>query len=55
MAHSITRFEQEKLSFFTKVREGYETLWKAEPERIKRLDATQSPDQVFEQALQYLG
>ncbi|MDU5864231.1 MAG: dTMP kinase, partial [Acinetobacter sp.] len=22
---------------------------------IKRLDATQSPEQVFEQALQYLG
>ncbi|MFE1650457.1 dTMP kinase, partial [Acinetobacter baumannii] len=37
------------------IREGYETLWKAEPERIKRLDATQSPDQVFEQALQYLA
>ncbi|SCD16882.1 tmk [Acinetobacter baumannii] len=52
---ALDRFEQEKLSFFTKVREGYETLWKAEPERIKRLDATQSPDQVFEQALQYLA
>ncbi|MDB9694337.1 dTMP kinase, partial [Acinetobacter nosocomialis] len=52
---ALDRFEQEKLSFFTKVREGYETLWKSEPERIKRLDATQSPEQVFEQALQYLG
>ncbi|MCX2622713.1 dTMP kinase, partial [Klebsiella pneumoniae] len=52
---ALDRFEQEKLSFFTKVREGYETLWKVEPERIKRLDATQSPDQVFEQALQYLA
>ncbi|MCV9960192.1 dTMP kinase, partial [Acinetobacter baumannii] len=25
------------------------------PERVKRLDATQSPEQVFAQALQYLN
>ena len=51
---ALDRFEQEKLSFFTKVRSGYEGLWKKYPDRIKRLDATQTPDQVFEQALQYL-
>jgi dTMP kinase len=51
---ALDRFEQEKLSFFAKVREGYETLWQAEPERIKRLDATQNADFVFEEALQYL-
>ncbi len=51
---ALDRFEQEKLSFFAKVRAGYESLWQAEPERIKRLDATQSADVVFEEALQYL-
>ncbi len=28
---ALDRFEQEKLSFFAKVRAGYETLWQAEP------------------------
>ncbi|WP_288402715.1 dTMP kinase [uncultured Acinetobacter sp.] len=51
---ALDRFEQEKLSFFAKVRAGYEALWQAEPERIKRLDATQNADVVFEDALQYL-
>ncbi|MCU4577265.1 dTMP kinase [Acinetobacter courvalinii] len=51
---ALDRFEQEKLSFFAKVRAGYETLWQAVPERIKRLDATQNADVVFEEALQYL-
>ncbi|MEB6666906.1 dTMP kinase [Acinetobacter vivianii] len=51
---ALDRFEQEKLSFFAKVRAGYETLWKAEPERMKRLNATQNADLVFEEALQYL-
>ena len=50
---ALDRFEQEKLSFFAKVRAGYETLWQAEPERIKRLDATQNADVVFEDALNY--
>ena len=51
---ALDRFEQEKLSFFAKVRAGYETLCKAEPERIKRLDATQNADVVFENALVFL-
>ena len=51
---ALDRFEQEKLSFFAKVRAGYETLWQAEPERMKRLDATQNADLVFEEALRYL-
>ncbi|MBO3657314.1 dTMP kinase [Acinetobacter haemolyticus] len=51
---ALDRFEQEKLSFFAKVRAGYEILWQAEPERMKRLDATQNADVVFDEALQYL-
>ena len=51
---ALDRFEQEKLSFFAKVRAGYETLWQAEPERMKRLDATQNAELVFEDALNYV-
>ena len=51
---ALDRFEQEKVTFFEKVRAGYESLWQRHPERIKRLDATQTPEQVFEQALSYL-
>ena len=51
----LDRFEQEKVTFFEKVRAGYQQLWEQYPERVKRLDATQSPEQVFAQALQYLN
>ena len=51
---ALDRFEQEKVTFFEKVRGGYATLAERHPERIKRLDATQTADQVFEQALAYL-
>ena len=51
---ALDRFEQEKVTFFEKVRTGYATLAERYPERIKRLDATQTADQVFEQALAYL-
>lgn len=48
---ALDRFEQEKVSFFEKVRSGYETLWQRHPQRMKRLDATQTPEQVFAQAM----
>ncbi|NNG80726.1 dTMP kinase [Acinetobacter sp. ANC 5378] len=51
---ALDRFEQEKAAFFEKVRSGYQELWEQQGERIKRLDATQTPDQVFEQAASYL-
>ena len=52
---ALDRFEQEKVTFFEKVRAGYQQLWEQYPERVKRLDATQLPEQVFAQALQYLN
>ncbi|MNY87513.1 Thymidylate kinase [compost metagenome] len=52
---ALDRFEQEKVTFFEKVRAGYQQLWEQYPDRVKRLDATQSPEQVFAQALQYLN
>ncbi|WP_425915197.1 dTMP kinase [Acinetobacter sp. TSRC1-2] len=51
---ALDRFEQEKATFFEKVRSGYQELWEKQGERIKRLDATQTPEQVFEQAAAYL-
>ena len=52
---ALDRFEQEKVTFFEKVRSGYAQLAAQEPERIKRLDASQTADQVFEQAMAYLA
>ncbi|KAB0652108.1 dTMP kinase [Acinetobacter bohemicus] len=51
---ALDRFEQEKVTFFEKVRAGYQELFEQSPERMKRLDATQSPEQVFAQAVAYL-
>ncbi|MGA8883848.1 MAG: dTMP kinase [Acinetobacter sp.] len=50
---ALDRFEQEKAAFFEKVRAGYQALSERHPQRVKRLDATQTPEQVFAQALQY--
>ncbi|KJV39521.1 dTMP kinase [Acinetobacter brisouii] len=50
----LDRFEQEKLEFFARVREGYRILHEKNPERMIRLDATQSAEHVFEQAMQAL-
>ena len=52
---ALDRFEQEKVSFFEKVRTGFEEIHQNEPERMKRLDATQVPEQVFKEALSYLN
>lgn len=51
---ALDRFEQEKVAFFEKVRSGFEELYQAQSERVKRLDATQTPEQVFNLALSYL-
>lgn len=48
---ALDRFEQEKLSFFEQVRSGFQEIYQLQPERMKRLDATQTPEQVFQDAL----
>lgn len=45
------RFEAESILFHTRVREGYLQLAAEEPERIVRIDATQSPDDVLLQCI----
>lgn len=51
---ALDRFEQEKATFFEKVRSGFDELHQVHPGRIKRLDATLTPEQVFDAALHYL-
>ena len=51
---ALDRFEQEKVVFFESVRSGFAEIHVREPERMKRLDATQTPEIVFAEALSYL-
>lgn len=51
---ALDRFEQEKLEFFERVRGQYASRHQAEPQRVIRLDATQQPVEVIQQAVQYL-
>ena len=52
---ALDRKKKKKVSFFAKVRSGFEEIHRHEPERMKRLDATQAPEQVFKDALSYLN
>lgn len=51
---ALDRFEQEKVSFFESVRAGFSEIHAREPDRMKRLDATQIPELVFAEALSWL-
>ncbi|RZG73895.1 dTMP kinase [Acinetobacter sp. WCHAc060025] len=49
----LDRFEQEKVVFFESVRSGFAEIHARDPERMKRLDATQAQEKVFADALAY--
>lgn len=49
------RFEAEDLRFFRRVREGYLALAKEEPQRFVIVDASGTPDDVFENAKRLLA
>ena len=42
----LDRFEREKLAFHRRVRRGYLEVMRAEPKRVRRLDAAASPAEV---------
>jgi len=46
-----SRFEEEALSFHEKVRKGYLEMAKAQPARIRIIDATSTEDEVFRQVI----
>lgn len=48
-------FEQEDLSFHQKIREGYLTLCQMEPDRICKIDASKSSEEVYQEVLTRLS
>ena len=50
-----TRFEEERLSFHRRVREGYLELSRLEPERFRIIDAAKKEHEVREQIFQILA
>ncbi|MDT8980194.1 dTMP kinase [Paenibacillus sp. chi10] len=53
-AREVNRLDKEKLAFHEAVREGYERIAKQQPERIVKLDATQSLTQISGQMFDIL-
>ena len=51
---ALDRFEQEKVVFFESVRSGFAEIHMRDSQRMKRLDATRTPEQVFAEAIDYL-
>ncbi|KAA8734364.1 dTMP kinase [Acinetobacter qingfengensis] len=51
---ALDRFEQEKTEFFNRVRQTYQAIATQSPQRVVCLDATQTPKQIAEIALQYI-
>jgi dTMP kinase len=49
------RVEQEGLEFQARVQAGYLELWKKEPLRIKRLDASHDPQELAVEAMQLIA
>jgi dTMP kinase len=49
-----TRFEEERLSFHRRVREGYLKLSRLEPERFRVIDASKKEDEVREEIIKIL-
>jgi dTMP kinase len=49
------RLEREEEQFFTRIAAAYLELWSHDTERIRKIDAAQTPDAVLHQALQALA
>ena len=50
-----SRFEMETLQFHGRVREGFLTLWKQNPARIRIVDASKSIDAVHQEVIKVIG
>ncbi len=54
-ARAPDRFEAQDVAFFNQVRRGYQDRMNAQPQRFARLDASQTPEHVWGQLLNFLG
>lgn len=50
----LDRIEDEKIEFHQRVRDGFLRIVNKDPERVKKIDATLSKEQVFQEALQFV-
>lgn len=48
------RLEREKMDFHYKVYEGYKTIWKEHPERVIRIDANRSVEEIRDEIFAHL-
>ncbi len=53
--HGKDRIESEKLLFHQKIRKAFRQIAKEEPKRFRILDASCTPDEVFEEAMGYIN
>lgn len=53
--NGFDRIEKQSLDFHNRVRDAFQFLAKREPERIHILDASKTPDEVFDDALKILN
>jgi dTMP kinase len=51
----VDRLEAEQAGFFSRIEDGYAELSRAEPERVRRIDAAQSPEAVLADSLAALS
>jgi dTMP kinase len=54
-ARALDRLEREQNDFFDRTNAAYLELWSRDPARIRRLDASQPPDQVLAAALREIS
>jgi branched-subunit amino acid aminotransferase/4-amino-4-deoxychorismate lyase len=51
----LDRFEQNQLAFFERVHQGFAYQAAQQPQRVKRIDAQGTPDEVLAKVLTQLG
>ncbi len=53
-AGAVDRIESEALTFHNKVREGFLSIAKNSPERVRIIDASESPEVIFDEVLKMI-
>jgi len=51
---SLDRIEAEDIAFHTKIREGYLAIQEKNPDHFRLLNAAQTPEAVFNQAIELI-